>query len=100
MEHVGLSFVEMTSSSCQSVANALHKVKSINLTVPDGPEVISLEIANTRLLESIELNDLNSSTHHKIINVVKQNSSIESLTLSYRNCKADECVKDLSVYKG
>ena len=52
MEHVGLSCVEMTSSSCQSVANALHKIKSINLTVPDGPEVISVEIANTRMLES------------------------------------------------
>ena len=40
------------------------------------------------------LNDLNNSTHHKIINAVKQNSSIESLTLSYSNCKADECLKD------
>ena len=95
IEHIGLSCVEMTSSSCQSVANALHKVKSINLTVPDGPELIGLEIANTKLLENIELNDLNDSTHHRIINAVKQNNSIEILTLSYINVIADECVRDL-----
>ena len=95
MEHVGLSWVEMTSSSCQFVANALHKVKSANLTVPNGPEVISLEIANTRMLESIGLNGLNDSTHYQIINAVKQNNNIKALTLSYSTFNADECVKGI-----
>ena len=95
MEHIGLSWVEMTSLSYQSVANILDAIKSINFTVPDEPEMISLEIANTKLLESVGLNGLNDSTHYQIINALKQNDSIKSLTLSYNNCNADKCVKDL-----
>jgi len=98
MEHIALNFVEMTSSSCQSVANALHKVKSISLTTPDEPEVIGVGIANTSLLESIELSNLNESTHYKIISGVKQNNSINSLTLCYDNCNADKCIEDLSQF--
>ena len=59
-----------TSSSCQPVVNALHKVKSINLTVLNGLEVIGLEIANMRMLESIELNGFNDNTYYKIISAV------------------------------
>jgi len=98
MEHIALNFVEMTSSSCQSIANTLHKVKSISLTTPDEPEVIGVGIVNTSLLESIELKNLNGSKHYKIISGVKQNSSINSLTLCYDNCNADKCIENLSQF--
>ena len=98
MEHIGLNCVEMTSSSCQYVANALHQIKSISLTVPDEPEVIGVGIAESNMLESVSLNITNYDIHSKIMSGIKQTISIKELALHYNNCDADKCVEDLCLF--
>ena len=77
MEHVGLVNTGMTSS-CSSVSTALHKIKSISLTVCDNSD-ISDSLADTIVLEKPYLRDESDTANHTIISGINRNNSIKKL---------------------
>ena len=79
MEYVGLCDTGMTSS-CSSVSTALHKIKSIYLTLPDNCDGISDSLANTTVLEGLQLFDGSDTAYHTMIRGINRNNSIKKLT--------------------
>ena len=81
MEHVGLYDTGMTSR-CLSLPKALHNVKSISFTVPSVCDTISDSLANTVMLEHVELYDGSDAAYHTLISGISRNSSINKLMFS------------------
>ena len=84
MEHIGLSNIKMTSSSCHIVATTLHKVRSISIAIPDHCEVIiAAAIAATTTLKKLHISriDEQSSAHKEVYYAIGQNKSIEKFKL-------------------
>ena len=75
MEYVGFYNTGMTSS-CSSVSTALHKIKCINFTPPDG---ISDSLADTTVLEELVLSDGSDTANHAMISGINRNKSIKKL---------------------
>ena len=78
MEYVGLYNTGMTSS-CSSVSTALHKIKSIIFTPPDNCDGISDSLADTTVLEELELNRGSDTANHTMISGINRNNSIKKL---------------------
>ena len=78
MEYVGLYNTGM-SSSCSSVSTALHKIKSIDFTPPDNCDGISDSLADTTVLEELELRDGSDTANHTMISGINRNNSIKKL---------------------
>ena len=78
MEYVGLYRTGMTSS-CTSVSTALHKIKSIIFTPPDNCDGISDSLADTTVLEELELSDGSDTANHTMISGINRNNSIKKL---------------------
>ena len=108
-EHIGLCDTLMTELSCQSLGNALNKVKSIsfdqvfdfgsissqeesvtgnysntieNFISNDHSKVVTTSLLYTTTLEHLEIR-LTDLASHKLINVISQNESIKTLKLHY-----------------
>ena len=79
MEYVGLYNTEITSP-CSSVSTVLHKIKSIRFTPPDNCDSISDSLANTTVLEELELRDGSDTAYHTMIRSINRNNSIKKLT--------------------
>ena len=77
MEYVGLHNTGMTS--CSSVSTALHKIKSINFTLPDNCDGISDSLADSTVLEELKLNDGSDTANHTMISGINRNNSIKKL---------------------
>ena len=77
MEYVGLVNTGMTSS-CSSVSTALHKIKSISLTVCDNSD-ISDSLADTTVLETLHLCDVSDTANHTMTSGINRNNSIKRL---------------------
>ena len=78
MEYVGLYHTGMTSS-CSSVSTALHKIKSISFTLPDNCDGISDSLADTTVLEELELRSGSDTANHTMISGINRNNSIKKL---------------------
>ena len=78
MEYVGLYNTGMTSS-CSSLSTALHKIKSIKFTPPDNCNSISDSLADTTVLEELELWDGSDTANHIMIGGINRNNSIKKL---------------------
>ena len=81
MEHVGLYDTGMTSC-CLSLPKALHNVKSISFTPSSVCDTISDGLANTVMLEHVELYDGSDAAYHTLISGISRNSSINKLMFS------------------
>ena len=111
-EHIGLCDTLMTELSCQSLGDALHKVKSIsfdqvfefssissqeesvtgnysniienfmNSISNDHSKVVTNSLLCTTTLEHLEIR-LTDLASHKLINVIGQNENIKTLKLHY-----------------
>ena len=93
MEHIGLRWVDMTSSSFPIIPTSLNKIKSISFSLPYGHyEVMSL--ANTTVLKQLELDIYSDSGNHKMLSAIRQSDNIETLKLHYGNIK--EWVADIT----
>ena len=77
MEQVRLADTGMTSS-CSSVSLALHKIKSIELTVCDNSG-ISESLADTTVLEGLKLWDGGDTANYAMISGINRNNSIKKL---------------------
>ena len=78
MEYVGLYDTGITSSC--SVPTALHKIKSIYFTLPDNCDgCICESLAETTVLEELELRDVNDASYHAVIRGINRNNSIKVL---------------------
>ena len=78
MEYVGLYDTGMISC-CLSLPKALHNVKSISFTVPSVCDTISDSLANTVMLEHVELYHGSDAAYHTMISGISRNSSINKL---------------------
>ena len=78
MEYVGLYCTGMTSSY-SSVSTALHKIKSIRFTPPDNCDGISDSLADTTVLEELELMGGSDTANHTMISGINRNNSIKKL---------------------
>ena len=78
MEYVGLHHTGMTSS-CSAVSTALHKIKSIRFTLPDNCDGISDSLADTTVLEELELRGGSDTANHTMISGINRNNSIKKL---------------------
>ena len=78
MEYVGLHHTGMTSSY-SSVSTALHKIKSIKFTLSDNCDGISDSLADTTVLEELELYDGSDTANHTMISSINRNNSIKKL---------------------
>ena len=81
MEYVGLYNTGITSS-CSSVSTVLHKIKSISFTPPDNCDSISDSLANTTVLEELDLSGGSDTAYHTMIRGINRNNSIKKLTFS------------------
>ena len=79
MEYVGLYNTGITSS-CSSVSIVLNKIKSISLTPPDNCDDISDSLANTTVLEELELFNGSDTACNTMIRGINRNNSIKKLT--------------------
>jgi len=97
IEHIELCGLDASYSS-KSFAVVLDKVRSINFTVPDdleGCEIICESLADTTVLEQIDIYGISDSNHQKLLNAIGQNSNITSLHINY-NELTNEYAKDLA----
>ena len=78
IEYVGLDNTGMTSS-CSFMSTALHKVKSISFTPPDNCDGISDSLADTTVLEELELSDGSDTANHTMISGISRNNSVKKL---------------------
>ena len=78
MEYVGLYHTGMTPF-CSSVSTALHKIKSIIFTLPDNCDDISTSLADTTVLEELELGGGSDTANHTMISGINKNNSIKKL---------------------
>ena len=81
MEYVGLSYTGMTSS-CSSLSTALHKIKSISFIPLDNCDDISDSLADTTVLEELELCGGSDTANHTMISGISRNNSIKKLKFS------------------
>ena len=79
MDYVGLYNTGITSS-CSSVSAALLKIKFISFTPPDNCDGISDSLANTTVLEELNLRDGSDTAYHTMIRGINRNNSIKNLT--------------------
>ena len=77
MEYVGLSNTEMTP--CSTLSKALHKIKSISFTPPDNCDSISDSLADTTVLEELQLYNGSDIAYHTMISGISRNNSIKKL---------------------
>jgi len=99
MEHIGLSCWALTSSSYQSIATAIHYTRSIRLGDFNDScnwDVIIESLSTTSALEQLAIKG-DCFTKNKLIDALKQNESITTLELSFREY-ADSCKADLVQY--
>ena len=71
MEYVGLYNTGIISS-CSSVSTVLHKIKSIDFTLPDNCDDISDSLANTTMLEELNLRDGSDTAYHTMIRALTE----------------------------
>jgi len=81
MEYVGLTYTQITSS-CSSLCIALHKIKSISFTLYDNYDGISDSLADTTVLEEVELTDERDIAYHTMLSGISKNNSIKKLEFS------------------
>ena len=81
MENIGLVDTGMTSC-CLSLPKALHSVKYIRFNVPTECDVISDGLASTVVLEDVQLWDGSDAANHTLISGISRNSSINKLVFS------------------
>ena len=93
MEYVGL-YKTRIASSCSSVSTVLHKINSIDFTPPDNCDDISDSLANTTVLEELELSDGSDTAYHTMIRGINRNNSIKKLTF-YRGHIHHQTISDL-----
>ena len=110
MEYVGLSYTGI-SSSCSSLRTALHQIKSISFTPPDNCYAISYSLADTTVLEELELNNGSDTANHEMISGINRNNSIkklrfrrgqlrfQTLTDLVRAIKINKIITELCLYK-
>ena len=94
MEYVGLYNTGITSS-CSSVSTVLHKIKSINFTLPDNCDSISDSLANTTVLEELMLSDGSDTAYHTMIRGINRNNSIKKLRF-YKGHIHHQTISDLA----
>ena len=78
MEYVGLYNTGVTSS-CSSLSRALYKIKSIQFTPQDNCVSISDSLANTSVLEELELRDGSDTANHAMISGISRNNSVKKM---------------------
>jgi len=78
MEYVGLGDTGMTSS-CSSLSTALHKIKSISFSPPGNCDGISDSLADTTVLEKVELRGGSVIAFHTVLSGISKNNSIKKL---------------------
>ena len=93
MEYVGLYDTGMTSS-CSSVSTALHKIKSITFAPPDNCDGISDSLADTTVLEELELSNGSDTANHTMISGINRNNSIKKLKF-YKSQLHHQTLSDL-----
>ena len=98
MEYVGLDNTGMTSS-CSSVSTAIHKIKSIRFTPPDNCDDIGDSLADTTVLEELELRDGSDTANHTMINGINRNNSIKKLKCQLHYQTLSSLVKVIKVNK-
>ena len=81
MEHVGLVNTGM-KSCCLSLPKALHNVKAISFTTPGNCAVLSESLACTAMLEQVQLCDGSDAAYHTLISGISRNRSINELEFS------------------
>ena len=77
MEYVGLRNTGMTS--CSTLSKTLHKIKSISFTLPDNCDSISDSLANSTVLEELQLYGGSDAANHTMISGISRNNSIRKL---------------------
>ena len=95
MEHIDLRG-RYASYSFKSFSAILHRVKSINFTVPDDFEdckIICESIANSTVLEELEISGISDSNHPTLLNAILQNNNIKILEINYEVFTDDYAVE-------
>ena len=80
-EYVGLINTGMTS--CSALSKVLHKIKSISFTPPDNCDSISDSLAETTVLEELQLYGENDTAYHTVISSIPRNNSIKKLSIGF-----------------
>ena len=85
MQHIDLCGRD--ASYCFKLVSAiLHRVKSINFTVPDDYEdckIICENLANSTVLEELEISGISNLNHPKLLSAIGQNINIKILRINY-----------------
>ena len=85
MQHIDLCGRD--ASYCfKSISAILHRVKSINFTVPDDYEdckIICESLANSTVLEELEISGISNSNHPILLSAIGQNVNIKVLEINY-----------------
>ena len=84
MEMVGLYMTKMTLCS-SSLCMALHKIKFISFTLPDDCDSFSDSLANTTVLEGLQLRNGSDAAYNKMITGISTNNSIKTVYFMYGN---------------
>ena len=99
MQHIDLCGRD--ASYCfKSISAILHRVKSINFTVPDDYEdckIICDSLINSTGLEELEISGISNSNHLKLLNAIGQNSNIKILQINY-GIFSDEYAAELAKF--
>ena len=100
MEHIDLCGRD-ASYSYKSFVGILDKVKSINFTLPgddhEGCKIICEGLANTKMLEQLQISGISNLNHHKFLNAIGQNNNIKMLEINYEDF-TDEYGADLAKF--
>ena len=85
MQHIDLCGHD--ASYCfKSFSAILHRVNSINFTVPDDYEdckIICENLANSTVLERFQISGISHSNHPKLLSAIGQNENIAELKIRY-----------------
>ena len=99
MQHIDLCGRD--ASYCfKSISAILHRVKSINFTVPDDYEdckIICDSLINSTGLEELEISGISYSNHPKLLNAIGQKSNIKILQINY-GIFSDEYATELATF--
>ena len=78
----------------------LHRVKSINLTMPDDYEdceIICENLANSTMLEELSISGISQSNHLKLLSAIRRNENIAVLWIKYETFSC-EYAKNLAEF--
>ena len=99
MDHIDLCGRD-ASYSFKSFSAILHTVKSINFTVPGDYEdckIICESIANSTVLEELEIYGISDSNHPTLLSAIGQNNNIKMLEINYE-VLTDEYAAELTKF--